>query len=87
MHLEELVAPDRVPAIVDVLRTLTNGITLSSVEHPDEWPPERQFTVIDDVLASYDLLPEASRRRTDAPRRKSSARDRANSTAASSRSK
>src|SRR6516164_854185 len=37
-HVEEIVPAKRVPAVVDVLRSTTNGITLSAVEHPDEWP-------------------------------------------------
>jgi AcrR family transcriptional regulator len=57
-HVQELVEDSRVPAIVDVLRCTTNGITLSVVEHPDQWPPERQFAVVDDVLASLGLLAE-----------------------------
>jgi hypothetical protein len=57
-HVEQLFPAERVPAIVDVLRSTTNGITLSTVEHPDQWPPERQFAVIDEVLTAFGLLPE-----------------------------
>jgi AcrR family transcriptional regulator len=56
-HLEELVPAKRVPAVVDVLRSATNGITLSTVEHPDEWPADRQFAVLNEVLAAFGLLP------------------------------
>jgi AcrR family transcriptional regulator len=57
-HVEQLFPAQRVPAIVDVLRSTTNGITLSTVEHPDQWPPERQFAVVDEVLTAFGLLPE-----------------------------
>jgi AcrR family transcriptional regulator len=56
-HVEELVPARRVPAVVDVLRSATNGITLSTVEHPDEWPADRQFAVLDEILAAFGLLP------------------------------
>ena len=59
-HVEELMPNERVAAAVDVLRSITNGITLSTVEHPEEWPCERQFAVLDDVLAALGLLPEVS---------------------------
>jgi AcrR family transcriptional regulator len=56
-HLDGIVEPDRLPAIVDVLRSVSNGITLSVVEHPTEWPAERQFDVIDEVLTAFSLSP------------------------------
>lgn len=63
-HVEELVTAERVPSVVDVLRSATNGITLSTVEHPDEWPADRQFAVLDEVLAAFGLLPNAPQVRT-----------------------
>jgi AcrR family transcriptional regulator len=65
-HLEGLVAGPRVEPTTDLLRTITNGLTLSAIEHPDRWPPERQFAVIDDALESLGLAPPRamSRRRT-----------------------
>jgi AcrR family transcriptional regulator len=56
-HLNGLVPKKRVPAVVDVLRSTTNGITLSVVEHPDEWPVKRQYAVLDEVLHALDLAP------------------------------
>jgi AcrR family transcriptional regulator len=64
-HVEELVPARRVPAVVDVLRSATNGITLSTVEHPDEWPADRQFAVLDEILAAFGLLPRPLWRRAD----------------------
>jgi hypothetical protein len=49
-HLEDMVPLDRIEPMIDLLRTVTNGITLSAVEHPGEWPAERQFAVIDEAL-------------------------------------
>jgi AcrR family transcriptional regulator len=60
-HVSDLVPPERVAITVDLLRTVTNGLTLTWVEHPDEWPAERQFAVLDEVLAALDLLPEQAR--------------------------
>ena len=56
-HLTDLVPPDRLPVTVDVLRSITNGLTLTWAEHPGEWPPERQFAVVDETLAALGLLP------------------------------
>jgi AcrR family transcriptional regulator len=64
-HVEELVPARRVPAVVDVLRSATNGITLSTVEHPDEWPADRQFAVLDEILAAFGLLPRPFWTRAD----------------------
>jgi AcrR family transcriptional regulator len=61
-HLEGLVPAGRVAATVDLLRSVTNGITLSVVEHPDEWPAERQYAVVDEVLGAMGLLPAKRRR-------------------------
>lgn len=60
-RLDGLVEEDRMDATVDVLRSVTNGITLSVVEHPNEWPAERQFAVIDEVLNTFGLLPQSAR--------------------------
>jgi AcrR family transcriptional regulator len=61
-HVEELVPAERVRTVVDVLRSATNGITLSTVEHPDEWPCDRQFAVLDEVLAALSLAPHEGSR-------------------------
>jgi AcrR family transcriptional regulator len=61
-HLKGLVAPRQVEATIDLLRCITNGITLSAVEHPDEWPAERQFAVVDDALDRLDLVPAPAKR-------------------------
>lgn len=36
-HLKALVPARQIEATVDLLRSITNGITLSAVEHPAEW--------------------------------------------------
>jgi|SRR5579875_3861434 len=58
-HLRSLVPPEELELKVDVLRTLTNGLTLSTIEHPDDWPLERQTAVIDEALAALGLYPAA----------------------------
>jgi AcrR family transcriptional regulator len=57
-HLGELLPNARIDPTVDLLRALTNGLTLSAVEHPDDWPPQRQRAVLDDALRLLDLLPD-----------------------------
>jgi len=54
-HLKDLLAEDRVDEAVELLRALTNGISLSVVEHPDQWPKERQFAVLDQALGLLGL--------------------------------
>jgi AcrR family transcriptional regulator len=62
-HVESLVPRRSVEATVDLLRSITNGITLSAVEHPADWPQKRQFAVIDDALDRLGLAPAPARRR------------------------
>jgi AcrR family transcriptional regulator len=57
-HLDGLVPPQEVAATVDLLRTVTNGISLSTIEHPDEWPTSRQFAVLDHALRVLGLESE-----------------------------
>ena len=54
-HLLPLLEEEEIPAAVDLLRCLANGITLSTVEHPDEWPPSRQEAVVDHALRALGL--------------------------------
>lgn len=41
-HLIGLVPADELDEHIDLLRVLTNGIVLASVEHRDDWPAERR---------------------------------------------
>jgi AcrR family transcriptional regulator len=54
-HLEEVVAPEVLDLRVDVVRTMTNGLTLSILEHPDSWDSGRIGAVIDCVLTDMGL--------------------------------
>ena len=54
-HLSALVPADQVAPIAETLRVFTNGIVLSAAEHPTEWPPARQFAVLDRVLNALGL--------------------------------
>jgi hypothetical protein len=55
-----LVPDNRVTSTVDLLRAVTNGVTLSAVEHPEKWPPTRQFEVLDNTLELLGLEPARS---------------------------
>jgi len=61
-RLDGMVATDMLEEAVGYLRAVTNGLTLSAVEHPDLWPRERIEWVIDHALEGIGLKP-ASRRR------------------------
>ncbi|MFW6066985.1 MAG: TetR/AcrR family transcriptional regulator [Myxococcota bacterium] len=41
--------------LVDVLRAAVAGVVLTSAEHPDEWPAERQLAVVDELLGRLGL--------------------------------
>lgn len=51
--------PDDVEAAVDHLRAVTNGLTLSVVEHPELWTPERIDRVLDTTLRGLNLMSPA----------------------------
>jgi AcrR family transcriptional regulator len=61
-ELARVLAP-RVPdaaerdRLVDLLRATVGGLVLSSVEHPEAWPPERMVALVDDLLGRLGLLP------------------------------
>jgi AcrR family transcriptional regulator len=57
-HLEPLVPAAKLEKTVDILRVTTNGITLSTIEHPDQWPSRRQMGVLDDQLDILGLAAE-----------------------------
>lgn len=62
-HLVDLVPADLVDLRVDVLRTMTNGLTLSILEHPDSWDTTRIRAVIHCVLGDMGLtLPAGGKR-------------------------
>ena len=54
-HLRGLVPDNRLEPTVELLRVITNGVCISAVEHPNQWPRERQIAVIDHVLALLNL--------------------------------
>lgn len=54
-HVRELVPEERVAPVADLLRSVTNGITLSTIEQPDNWPPSRQLELIDEALSVLGL--------------------------------
>jgi hypothetical protein len=54
-HLVEIVAPDEVEQHVDYLRALTNGLTLSAIQHPASWPSEHLIETLKDAVARLGL--------------------------------
>jgi hypothetical protein len=54
-HLVGLVPSDRLDTFVDLLRSLTNRIALSTVEHPSLWPAKRQLALLESALAYIGL--------------------------------
>ena len=56
--LLEPVVPSRdVDVLADLLRSAWNGITLSTIEHPDHWTAERQVAVFRRLVEGLSILP------------------------------
>lgn len=68
-HVREVVPADGVPGVVDLLRAATSGVVLSALEHPDEWPAERQVAVVDHVLETVELTMRTSANGDRSPKR------------------
>jgi AcrR family transcriptional regulator len=66
-HVAPLVPKSQLAVYVDLMRVLQNGVVLSSVEHPNDWPSERQAALVDLVLTN--LFPAVSRSGTRARKR------------------
>ncbi|WP_327699192.1 TetR/AcrR family transcriptional regulator [Streptomyces sp. NBC_00459] len=60
-HLEPLTPAPDLAGAVDALRVVTNGVILSAVEHPGEWPVGRQLKVLDSALGALGLARVAVR--------------------------
>ncbi len=54
-HLEPLLDPHDVEDSTDALRMAINGIVLAAVEHPADWPAERQRKIAETALHSLPL--------------------------------
>ena len=59
-HLRDLVPSDELDITVDVLRSITNGLVLSMIEHPDKWPSDRMLRVLEESLVRLGLVPAAA---------------------------
>ena len=59
-HVTPLSPADRVEPIVEILRVLVNGVALSTVEHPGEWPDQRLTGLLDSILDTLGLLGASS---------------------------
>jgi AcrR family transcriptional regulator len=54
-HVQGLVPAQDVERTVEVLLVTINGIILSAVEQPDQWPAERQLAILDWLTQSLGL--------------------------------
>lgn len=55
--LEPVVPSCDVDVLADLLRSAWNGITLSTIEHPDHWTAERQVAVFRRLVEGLGILP------------------------------
>jgi AcrR family transcriptional regulator len=56
-HVIGLVPPEDVERTVELVRVVTNGVVLSVVEDPDQWPAERQIAILDWLTALLGIAP------------------------------
>jgi AcrR family transcriptional regulator len=54
-HLRNLVPPEQLELRVDMLRSITNGLALSVLEHPNSWSEERIRAVLDGALGDMGI--------------------------------
>ncbi|WP_315770782.1 TetR/AcrR family transcriptional regulator [Rhodococcoides kroppenstedtii] len=59
-ELQALVPSERVDDLLDLLRVFTGGVVLSVLEHPSDWPEERQQSVVDSLVQLVDMLPSTN---------------------------
>jgi AcrR family transcriptional regulator len=59
-HIRDLVPETMIETRVDSLRVLTNGLTLSAIEHPNRWPRKRLLAVLRQALSDMGLLAPTS---------------------------
>lgn len=53
--LTDLVPEDELALTTDVLRSFTNGVSLSAIEDPEHWDPARQARLLDYVFTKLGL--------------------------------
>ncbi len=59
-HLEPLLIPADLEVCTDAVRLAVNGVVLSSIEHPDDWPPDRQREIAGFLIRSLPLREASS---------------------------
>jgi AcrR family transcriptional regulator len=67
-HLRGMVPKRDLEMRVDALRVLTNGLTLSAIEHPERWPAEHVKRVLRLGVRDMGIAPKARARRKAATR-------------------
>ena len=63
-HLVDLLPEDAIDGAVELLRVVINGVVLSAIEHPRDWPRPRQLAVVEDALGGLGL-PAPTARESD----------------------
>jgi AcrR family transcriptional regulator len=56
-HIAPFVSTSELLQAVDYVRAVTNGITLSAVEHPNAWTRHRQLATLDIALRALNISP------------------------------
>jgi AcrR family transcriptional regulator len=54
-HLKPIVPKKELEMRVDMIRVMTNGLTFSAIEHPDDWSTDRMWAVLDQSLSDMGL--------------------------------
>ncbi|KHK98818.1 hypothetical protein LK09_08010 [Microbacterium mangrovi] len=54
-HVADLAPESEVERVVELLRVTTNGVALSVVENPQQWPAARQLAILDWLVESLGL--------------------------------
>jgi AcrR family transcriptional regulator len=54
-HLKPIVPKKELEMRVDMIRVMTNGLTFSAIEHPDDWSPKHMRAVLDQSLIDMGL--------------------------------
>lgn len=54
-HLKPIVPKKDLEMRVDMIRVLTNGITFSAIEHPDDWSKDHMQAILDQSLKDMGL--------------------------------
>jgi AcrR family transcriptional regulator len=54
-HLKPIVPKKELEMRVDMIRVITNGLTFSAIEHPDDWSTDHMWAVLEQSLSDMGL--------------------------------